>query len=89
MTLFNDGFCYDPIKQKAEMLRTAVENAELVIVAAYGSSKDVPAYQMLHVSPERTFLVGKVKQRLHGHAKFIIDGYAVHLGKTSGCSLNR
>lgn len=83
MTLFNDGFCRDPIRQKAEMLRITVENADLIIMAAYGSSKDVPGYQLIHVPPERLFVVGKAKSRLQGHARFLTDGYAMHLGNVS------
>ena len=80
MTLFNDGLSREPIKHKAEMLRTVVENADLVIVAAYGSSKDMPGYQSIHVPADRIFLVGKGKHRHQGHARFLADGYAVHLG---------
>jgi hypothetical protein len=81
MTLFNDGICREPIKHKTEMVRNIVENADLTIAAAYGSSKDVPGYQLIHVPPERIFVVGKVKSRLQGQARFIVDGYAMHLGK--------
>lgn len=81
MTLFNDGISREPIKHKAEMLRTIVENADLVIVAAYGSSKDMPGYQSIHVPADRIFLVGKGKHRHQGHARFLADGYALHLSK--------
>ena len=80
MTLFNDGISREPIKHKSEMIRNAVENADLIIAAAYGSSKDVPGYQTIHVPAERIFVVGKVKNRLQGQARFISDGYAMHLG---------
>jgi len=83
MTLFNDGICREPIKHKAEMLRTTVENADLVIAAAYGSSKDISGYQLIHVPAERIFVVGKIKSRLQGQARFIVDGYAVHLAELS------
>ena len=81
MTLFNDGICREPIKHKSEMVRQVVENADLVIAAAYGSSKDVPGYQLIHISAERVFVVGKIKSRLQGQARFIVAGYAMHLGK--------
>jgi len=81
MTLFNDGISREPIKNKSEMLRTVVENADLIITAAYGSSKDLPGYQLIHVPPERIFVVGKVKARLQGQAHFLVDGYALHLSK--------
>ncbi|CAF1268379.1 unnamed protein product [Rotaria sordida] len=83
MTLFNDGIYREPIKHKAEMLRNVVENADLIITAAYGSSKDVPGYQLIHVPPEKTFVVGKVKNRLQGQARFLTDGYALHLTELS------
>lgn len=63
------------------MIRHVVENAELVIAAAYGSCKDVPGYQTIRVPAERIFIVGKVKSRFQGQASFIVDGYAMHLGK--------
>lgn len=81
MTLFNDGICREPIKHKSEMVRNVVENADLIIAAAYGSSKDIPGYQLIHVPVDRIFVVGKLKQRLQGQARFIVDGYALHLGK--------
>jgi hypothetical protein len=81
MTLFNDGIYREPIKHKSEMVRNVVENADLIIAAAYGSSKDLPGYQLIHVPAERIFVVGKIKNRLQGQAQFIADGYAVHLGK--------
>jgi hypothetical protein len=81
MTLFNDGISREPIKNKSEMLRTVVENADLIITAAYGSSKDLPGYQLIHVPAERTFVVGKFKNRLQGQARFLVDGYALHLSK--------
>lgn len=81
MTLFNDGISREPLKHKSEMVRNIVENADLIIVAAYGSSKDVPGYQLIHVPVDRTFVVGKMKTRLQGQARFILDGYAVHLGR--------
>jgi hypothetical protein len=80
MTLFNDGISREPIKHKAEMLRTVVENADLIITAAYGSSKDILGYQLIHVPAERLFVVGKTKNRLQGQARFLTDGYALHLG---------
>ncbi|CAF1217175.1 unnamed protein product [Adineta ricciae] len=83
MTLFNDGISREPIKHKSEMIRHVVENADMIIAAAYGSSKDVPSYQSIHVPHDRIFVVGKVKNRLQGQARFIIDGYAVHLAELS------
>lgn len=81
MTLFNDGISREPIKHKTEMLRTVVESVDLVIAAAYGSSKDMAAYQAIHVPADRIFLVGKGKHRHQGQARFLADGYALHLGK--------
>ena len=79
MTLFNDGIYREPIKHKSEMLRNVVENADLVITAAYGSSKDVPGYQLIHIPADKIFVVGKVKHRLQGQVRFLVDGYALHL----------
>ncbi|CAF1375393.1 unnamed protein product [Adineta steineri] len=83
MTFFNDGISREPIKNKAEMLRNAIEKADLTITAAYGSSKDVPGYQLIHVPADRLFVVGKLKHRLQGQARFLTDGYALHLAELS------
>ncbi|CAF1335849.1 unnamed protein product [Adineta steineri] len=83
MTLFNDGISREPIKHKSEMVRNVVENADLMIAAAYGSSKDVAGYQLIHVPAERIFVVGKFKTRFQGQARFITDGYAIHLAELS------
>ena len=82
MTLFNNGISREPLKHKAEMVRKAVENGDLLISAAYGSSKDVSIYQSINVPIERTFVVGKIKSRLQNRARFVSDGYALHLGKS-------
>ena len=79
MTLFNDGISREPIKHKGEMLRNAVDNANLCISAVYGSSKDIPVYQSIHIPAERIFVIGKVKNRYQGQARFLVDGYAMHL----------
>lgn len=80
MTLFNNGLSRDPLRHKADMIRTAVTNADLLITAGYGSSRDVSIYQSIHVPSDRIFVVGKVKSRLQNQAQFISDGYALHLG---------
>ena len=82
MTLFNDRISRDPMKHKLEMVRTAVENGDLLIAAAYGSSKDVSIYQSINVPADRIFVVGKIKSRLQNRARFVSDGYALHLGKS-------
>ncbi|CAF4433765.1 unnamed protein product, partial [Didymodactylos carnosus] len=81
MTLFNDGLSREPIKNKTEMLRSVIECAELTIGAAYGSSKDVPVYQACKVPADRIFVIGKFKNRLQNQARFLVDGYALHLAE--------
>ena len=83
MTLFNDGISREPLKHKAEMVRAVVDSADLTLVAAYGSAKDISVYQSLHVPAERIFVVGKHKHRLQGQAVFLSDGYALHLGRAA------
>ena len=80
MTLFNNGISRDPHRHKGEMIRHVVSNADLIITAGYGSSRDVPIYQSIHVLPDHIFVVGKSKSRLQSQAQFISDGYALHLG---------
>lgn len=81
MTLFNKRVSSNPRRLKNEMIQNLVQSAGLTIVAAYGSSKDVPIYQSISVPPERTFVIGKFKSRLRDQVRFISDGYALHLGK--------
>ena len=81
MTLFNDAIYREPIRYKAEMLRNTVENADLIITAAYGSFKDVPGYQSVNVAADNISVIGKVRNRLQRQARFLANGSAIHLSK--------
>ena len=89
MTMFNNGVSRVPSRLKGDMIRKLVENADLTVVAAYGSVKDVSIYQSIYVPAERTFVVGKYKTRFRDRARFIEEGYALHLGEFSIISHQR
>ncbi|XP_064618758.1 protein retinal degeneration B-like isoform X2 [Lineus longissimus] len=79
MVSFMDGLSADPLRQKALYLKSLINDAKIVIHAAYGSSKDISVYQSLGVKAERIFIVGKASKKQHSLATVLDDGYAAHL----------
>uniref|UniRef100_T1JJI2 DDHD domain-containing protein n=1 Tax=Strigamia maritima TaxID=126957 RepID=T1JJI2_STRMM len=76
---FVDGLSTDPLRHKAEHLRYLINEADVVIHAAYGSSKDIAVYTSIGIKPDRIFIVGKVSKKQHSLAQILSDGYAAHL----------
>ncbi|XP_023232949.1 protein retinal degeneration B-like, partial [Centruroides sculpturatus] len=52
---------------------------DILIHAAYGSSKDIWVYSSLGLKPEQVFTIGKVSKKQHSIATVLTNGYAVHL----------
>lgn len=63
MVYFCDGFSSEPLKRKAEILRKVVNDNQVVLKAAYGSSKDISVYCNLRLSSESIFIVGKTREK--------------------------
>ncbi|CAH8518845.1 unnamed protein product [Heterobilharzia americana] len=79
MTFFLNGLYTDPLKQKAQMLRTIVENAKLRVHCGYGSGKDINLYRSLGLSTHNIFLIGKVSRSQASHGTPLSQGYSSHL----------
>ncbi|KAA3681477.1 uncharacterized protein DEA37_0013445 [Paragonimus westermani] len=62
ISLFVEGISTDPLRQKAQLLRTVSEQVKLKIHCAYGSGKDVNLYRSLGLPPEKIFVVGRISR---------------------------
>lgn len=77
---FADGITTDPLRHKTEYLKGLQTEHEMLIHAAYGSSKDISVYSSLGLRPENIHVVGKISKKQQGSCNNITDGYAGHLG---------
>ena len=77
---FADGFTTDPLKHKAEYLKSLITEQEIIIHAAYGSSKDISVYSSLGLKSDKIFIIGKPSRRQSNlQVSWISNGYAEHL----------
>lgn len=76
---FADGLLTDPLRRKAEYLRHLQKEADILVHAAYGSSKDIWVYTSIGLKPDKIFIVGKVSKKHHALSTVLSDGYAAHL----------
>ncbi|XP_013794792.1 protein retinal degeneration B-like isoform X2 [Limulus polyphemus] len=76
---FAEGLSTDPLRHKAEYLRHLKTDVDMIIHAAYGSSKDIWVYSTVGLLPEQIFIVGKASKKQHSMATVLTDGYAAHL----------
>lgn len=76
---FVDGLSADPLRHKADYLRHLVNEADVIIHAAYGSSKDIAVYTAVGLKPDRIYIVGKASKKQQAMAQVLSDGYASHL----------
>ncbi|KAL5109813.1 Membrane-associated phosphatidylinositol transfer protein 2 [Taenia crassiceps] len=78
LTFFLDGIFTDPLRQKALLLKSLVEQNQLSVHCAYGSAKDVPIYRSLGLQAHQIFAVGKLSRRQALQATSIREGYTSH-----------
>ncbi|VDK38637.1 unnamed protein product [Taenia asiatica] len=78
LTFFLDGIFTDPLRQKALLLKSLVEQNQLSVHCAYGSAKDVPIYRSLGLQAHQIFAVGKLSRRQALEATPIREGYTSH-----------
>ncbi|XP_062414904.1 membrane-associated phosphatidylinositol transfer protein 2 isoform X1 [Pungitius pungitius] len=78
---FCDGLVHDPLRHKANFLKSLVGEAHMRIFAAYGSTKDISVYSSLGLPPSHIYIVGRPTKRLQQQCQFIPDGYASHLSQ--------
>lgn len=76
---FADGLSTDPLGHKAVYLKSLIQEHQVIIHAAYGSSKDISVYSSIGLRPQQIFIVGKVSKKHHIQATVLSDGYAAHL----------
>ncbi|XP_060117680.1 membrane-associated phosphatidylinositol transfer protein 1 [Heteronotia binoei] len=84
---FCDGLTHDPLRQKAAFLQGLQQEAEVNIVAGYGSTKDISVYSSLGLPPAQIYIVGRAVKKLQSQCQFLSDGYVAHLAQLEAASL--
>ncbi|XP_068191489.1 membrane-associated phosphatidylinositol transfer protein 2-like [Antennarius striatus] len=78
---FCDGLVHDPLRHKANFLKSLINEAHMRIFAAYGSNKDISVYSSIGLPPSHIYIVGRPTKKLQHQCQFIPDGYASHLSQ--------
>uniref|UniRef100_A0AAR2M151 DDHD domain-containing protein n=1 Tax=Pygocentrus nattereri TaxID=42514 RepID=A0AAR2M151_PYGNA len=78
---FCDGLVHDPLRHKANFLKSLICEAHMKIFAAYGSTKDISVYTSLGLHPSQIYIVGRATKKMQHQCQFISDGYASHLSQ--------
>uniref|UniRef100_UPI00398EEF08 membrane-associated phosphatidylinositol transfer protein 3-like n=1 Tax=Pristiophorus japonicus TaxID=55135 RepID=UPI00398EEF08 len=81
---FCDGLVHDPLRQKTAFLQNLVQEAEMKIEAAYGSTKDISVYGLLRIPAQYTYIVGRPSKKWFGQCQFLTEGYVTHLAQLEG-----
>nr|XP_030131252.3 membrane-associated phosphatidylinositol transfer protein 1 isoform X1 [Taeniopygia guttata] len=68
---FCDGLTHDPLRQKAAFLQSLRTEAEISIVAGYGSTKDVSVYSSLGLAPAHIYIVGRAVKKFHNQCQAV------------------
>nr|XP_008111912.1 PREDICTED: membrane-associated phosphatidylinositol transfer protein 2 isoform X8 [Anolis carolinensis] len=78
---FCEGLVHDPLRHKANFLKSLITDLDMKIHAAYGSTKDISVYTSINLPPPQIFIVGRPTKKLQNHCQFITEGYAAHLAQ--------
>ncbi|XP_071401591.1 membrane-associated phosphatidylinositol transfer protein 2-like isoform X4 [Centroberyx affinis] len=78
---FCDGLVHDPLRHKANFLKSLICEAHMKIFAAYGSTKDISVYSSIGLPPSHIYIVGRPTKKMQHQCQFIPDGYATHLSQ--------
>ncbi|NXG85884.1 PITM2 protein, partial [Stercorarius parasiticus] len=78
---FCDGLVHDPLRHKANFLKSLITDLHMKIHAAYGSTKDISVYSSISLPPTRIYIVGRPTKKLQSQCQFITEGYAAHLAQ--------
>uniref|UniRef100_A0A3Q2PRR2 Phosphatidylinositol transfer protein membrane associated 2 n=1 Tax=Fundulus heteroclitus TaxID=8078 RepID=A0A3Q2PRR2_FUNHE len=83
---FCDGLVHDPLRHKANFLKTLTESCSNKnhlsrISAGYGSTKDISVYTSIGLSPSQIYIVGRPSKKMQNQCQFITEGYAAHLSQ--------
>ncbi|XP_064019372.1 membrane-associated phosphatidylinositol transfer protein 1 isoform X1 [Pogoniulus pusillus] len=84
---FCDGLTHDPLRQKAAFLQSLRTEAEITIVAGYGSTKDISVYSSLGLPPTQIYIVGRAVKKFHNQCQFLSEGYVAHLAQLEAAAL--
>ncbi|NXH61505.1 PITM1 protein, partial [Rhabdornis inornatus] len=84
---FCDGLTHDPLRQKAAFLQSLRAEAEISIVAGYGSTKDVSVYSSLGLPPAHIYIVGRAVKKFQNQCQFLSEGYVAHLAQLEAAAL--
>ncbi|XP_077675926.1 membrane-associated phosphatidylinositol transfer protein 1 [Eretmochelys imbricata] len=84
---FCDGLTHDPLRQKAAFLQSLRTEAEVTIVAGYGSTKDISVYSSLGLSPTQIYIVGRTVKKFQNQCQFLSEGYVAHLAQLETASV--
>ncbi|XP_062350151.1 membrane-associated phosphatidylinositol transfer protein 1 isoform X3 [Cinclus cinclus] len=84
---FCDGLTHDPLRQKAAFLQSLRTEAEISIVAGYGSTKDVSVYSSLGLAPAHIYIVGRTVKKFQNQCQFLSEGYVAHLAQLEAAAL--
>ncbi|XP_060106115.1 membrane-associated phosphatidylinositol transfer protein 2 isoform X4 [Heteronotia binoei] len=78
---FCDGLVHDPLRHKANFLKSLITDVHMKIHAAYGSTKDISVYASINLPPSQIYIVGRPTKKLQNQCQFITEGYAAHLAQ--------
>ncbi|XP_075290540.1 membrane-associated phosphatidylinositol transfer protein 2 isoform X5 [Opisthocomus hoazin] len=78
---FCDGLVHDPLRHKANFLKSLIMDLHMRIHAAYGSTKDISVYSSISLPPTHIYIVGRPTKKLQSQCQFITEGYAAHLAQ--------
>ncbi|NXO05458.1 PITM2 protein, partial [Rhinopomastus cyanomelas] len=78
---FCDGLVHDPLRHKANFLKSLITDLHMRIHAAYGSTKDISVYSSISLPPTHIYIVGRPTKKLQSQCQFITEGYAAHLAQ--------
>ncbi|XP_025054090.1 membrane-associated phosphatidylinositol transfer protein 2 isoform X5 [Alligator sinensis] len=78
---FCDGLVHDPLRHKANFLKSLIMDLHMKIHAAYGSTKDISVYSSINLPPTHIYIVGRPTKKLQSQCQFITEGYAAHLAQ--------
>ncbi|NXH20568.1 PITM1 protein, partial [Bucco capensis] len=84
---FCDGLTHDPLRQKAAFLQSLRTEAEITIIAGYGSTKDISVYSSLGLAPAHIYIVGRAVKKFQNQCQFLSEGYVAHLAQLEAAAL--
>ncbi|XP_014817523.1 PREDICTED: membrane-associated phosphatidylinositol transfer protein 2 isoform X2 [Calidris pugnax] len=66
---FCDGLVHDPLRHKANFLKSLITDLHMRIHAAYGSTKDISVYSSISLPPTHIYIVGRPTKKLQSQCQ--------------------